>query len=164
MDPFAAIVQAGRMPLIISDANQSGHPIVFVNTAFCAETGYARGEILGCNCRFLQGPETDRDTAMAIRDALRTATAIEIDIRNYRRNGVAFWNRLMIVPVRYAGGDLAYFFGALIDASADYNPAASAAERERLQSDMARREELLDTLHAIQDREAAGAANLIITG
>ncbi len=114
-DPFPAAVRATNMPIAISDPRQPDNPIVFVNEAFCAMSGYGVAEIVGRNCRFLQGADTDRDAVRRVRRALDAGEAIEIDIRNYRKDGEAFWNRLLIDPVRDAGGDLAYFVASQVD-------------------------------------------------
>ena len=123
-DPFAAAVKATRMPMVISNPQAPDNPIVFANTAFCRLTGYAREEILGRNCRFLQGPETDPNSIALIRQAVREARSIEIDIRNHRKDGTPFWNRLLMAPVHDADGKLAYFFASQVDVT---------LERERLE-------------------------------
>ena len=122
-DPFIAAVRATRMPMVITDPRQPDNPIVFVNDAFCRLAGFDREEILGRNCRFLQGPGTDRAAVAQLREALEQAQPIELDLLNYRRNGEPFWNRLLIAPVRDATGDLAYFFASQLDVT---------LERERL--------------------------------
>jgi PAS domain S-box-containing protein len=124
-DPFAAAVRATRMPMIITDPRQQDNPVVFTNDSFCRLTGYAREEILGRNCRFLQGPETDRAVTRRIRDAVAQGVSIEIDIRNYRKSGETFWNRLLLAPVRDAAGEIAYFFASQVDVT---------LERERLEN------------------------------
>ena len=101
-DPFAAAVKATRMPMVISDPRLPDNPIVFVNDAFCRLCGYAREEILGRNCRFLQGAETDPDAVALIRSAIKATQTIKIDILNYRKTGETFWNRLLMAPVRDA--------------------------------------------------------------
>ena len=111
------------MPMLITDPRQTGNPIVFANDAFCGLTGYTRADVTGRNCRFLQGPETDPAAVASIRAAIAAAEPIEIDIRNYRRNGEPFWNRLLIAPVRDAAGVLTHFFA---------NQADVTAERSRL--------------------------------
>ncbi len=122
-DPFAAAVRATRMPMIITDPRQPDNPVVFANGAFCRLTGYAREDILGRNCRFLQGPDTDRDAVARVRQAVAEARSIEIDLRNYRKDGSPFWNRLLLAPVRNAQGELTYFFASQVDVT---------LERERL--------------------------------
>ena len=114
-DPFAASVRATRMPMIITDARLPDNPVVFANSAFCELTGYARHEILGCNCRFLQGPETDRHTVDRIRAAVQAGEKLDIEIRNHRKNGEPFWNRLLMEPVRDGRGAIAYYFASQVD-------------------------------------------------
>ena len=114
-DPFAAAVRATRMPMIITDARQADNPVIFANDAFCDLTGYTRREIVGRNCRFLQGPETDRAMVARIREAVRAGRAIELDLRNHRKDGEPFWNRLLMAPVRDEAGEVAYFFASQVD-------------------------------------------------
>ncbi len=114
-DPFAAAVRATRMPMVISDPRLPDNPIVFVNDAFCRLAGYPREEIVGRNCRFLQGPETDPETVAQIRAAVKNREPVRLDILNYRKTGQTFWNRLLMAPVWDAAGELAYFFASQVD-------------------------------------------------
>ena len=123
-DPFAAAVRATRMPMVISNPRLDDNPIVFVNDAFCRLTGYEREEILGRNCRFLQGPDTDRETVASLRAAIETKEPIKLDILNYRKDGETFWNQLLMAPVQDAQGELAYFFASQVDVT---------RQRERLE-------------------------------
>ncbi|MFX5494445.1 PAS domain-containing protein, partial [Acinetobacter baumannii] len=67
---FFAAVEMTRMPMIVSDPNKPDNPIIFVNNAFMNMTGYSRAEVVGKNCRFLQGPETDRAVVAQVRQAV----------------------------------------------------------------------------------------------
>ncbi|SFV09102.1 PAS domain S-box-containing protein [Methylobacterium sp. 174MFSha1.1] len=120
IDPFAAAVRATRMPMIITDPRQRDNPIIFVNDAFCRLTGYDRGEIVGRNCRFLQGPETDKEDVARIRMAVAARQKIEIAIYNYRKDGTPFWNQLLLAPVKDATGEVAYFSASQYDVTADF--------------------------------------------
>jgi PAS domain S-box-containing protein len=122
-DPFAEAVRLTHMPIVITDPRLPDNPVVFANDAFCRMTGYERREIVGRNCRFLQGPATDAAAVARIQAAVEAETAIEIDICNHRKDGEPFWNRLLICPVRDAAGDLSYFVASQIDVT---------VERERL--------------------------------
>src|SRR5918993_4068994 len=75
-DPFAAAIRGTRMPMLITDPRQDDNPIVFVNDAFLLLTGYERDEVLGRNCRFLQGPNTDPAAVTRLRDAIGAETDI----------------------------------------------------------------------------------------
>ena len=149
IDPFVSAVRATRMPMVITDPRRPDNPIVFVNDSFCRLSGYPREEILGRNCRFLQGPETDPDTVARIRAAVQAVKPIEIDIRNRRKDGELFWNRLLLAPVRDAAGQLTYFFASQVDVT---------LERERLAGletrNAALLAELSDRLRAQQASEA----------
>ncbi len=148
-DPFAASVRATRMPMVVSDARQPDNPIVFVNDSFCRLTGYPREMIVGRNCRFLQGPDTDPATVARIRAAVQAQESLEIDIRNHRRDGTPFWNRLLMAPVRDQAGEVAYFIASQVDVT---------LERERLEGlefrNAALLAELSDRLRAQEESEA----------
>ena len=116
-DPFAAAIKATRMAMIVTDATRDDNPIIFANDAFLRLTGYSREEVIGRNCRFLQGPETDREAASAIRDAVAAGQDIAMDLLNYRKDGSPFWNALYLSPVRNDVGKIVYFFGSQLDVS-----------------------------------------------
>ncbi len=98
--------------VVISDPSQPDGPIIFVSDEFEKQTGYPPEEVLGRNCRFLQGPETDPTALQAIHDALAAQTEITVDILNYRKDGTKFWNRLHIRPLFDGKGKLQYLAGA----------------------------------------------------
>ncbi len=111
-DPFAAAVRATRMPMVITDPQQPDNPIIFCNEAFQKLTGYERDEIIGRNCRFLQGPDTDRDDVQRIRDAIAAGNSIDVDLLNYRKDGSTFWNALYLSPVRNHAGATQFYFAS----------------------------------------------------
>ncbi|MFK0335326.1 PAS domain-containing protein [Rhizobium sp. 2MFCol3.1] len=114
-DPFAAAFKATRMPMLITDPRQADNPIIFCNAAFCKLTGYTNEELIGKNCRLLQGRETDPDAVSRLRDAIAAQKDLAIDILNYRKDGSAFWNALFVSPVRDASGAVIYFFASQLD-------------------------------------------------
>ncbi|HEX8486043.1 PAS domain S-box protein [Sphingomonas sp.] len=118
-DPFISAVRATRMPMVITNPRLPDNPIVFVNNAFSRLTGYPREEIVGRNCRFLQGPETNLEDVATVRTAVRERHSVEIDLRNYRRDGSAFWNRLLLAPVYDEAGELTYFFASQLDVTVE---------------------------------------------
>ena len=114
-DPFAAAVRGTRMPMVITNPRLPDNPIVFVNKAFQDLTGYERDEIVGQNCRFLQGPKSDKAAVAKIREAIEAGEDIHIDLLNYRKDGSTFWNALFISPVRNAEGEIEYFFASQLN-------------------------------------------------
>ena len=99
----------------ISDARLQDNPIIYANAGFERLTGYSIAEVLGRNCRFLQGPGTDRDTLEKLRSAIRQKQACTVQLLNYRKDGTSFWNRLSITPVRDASGNVTHFIGVQSD-------------------------------------------------
>ncbi|HEX6860586.1 MAG TPA: PAS domain-containing protein [Caulobacteraceae bacterium] len=114
-DPFVAAIKATRMSMIVTDARDRDNPIIFANDAFLGLTGYERQEVIGRNCRFLQGVHTEDADIQAIGRAVREGRDIARDILNYRKDGTPFWNALYVSPVRNEAGEIVYFFGSQID-------------------------------------------------
>ena len=104
-------IQAAQRSFCISDPSLPDNPIVFASQGFLDLTGYQLNEVLGRNCRFLQGPETDPKDIDYIKIALKRKKKITIDILNYKKNGQKFWNRLRIRPLFDQNGKLIYFAG-----------------------------------------------------
>lgn len=101
--------------LLIADATQPDYPLVYVNDRFLHMTGYDGDQVLGRNCRFLQGPDTDQATAAKIRKALSSGTRFQGEILNYRKDGTPFWNFLRISPVRDRYFRITHFVGLSTD-------------------------------------------------
>ena len=112
-------VERTRMPMVVTDPLQHDNPIVLANQAFLDLTGYSADEVTGRNCRFLQGPETSPDDIEKIRRGLaEDAHFIQVEMLNYRKNGLTFWNQLCISPVHDENGKTIYYFASQIDATA----------------------------------------------
>ncbi|WP_435186950.1 PAS domain-containing protein [Halobellus sp. EA9] len=101
----------------IADATREDEPLIYVNDGFCELTGYEREEILGRNCRFLQGEETDEAIVADIRQAIDAEEPITTELRNYRKDGSLFWNRLTITPIEDETGTVTHFLGFQEDVS-----------------------------------------------
>ncbi|WP_255517444.1 histidine kinase famiy protein [Herbaspirillum sp. SJZ107] len=112
---FFAAVEMTRMPMVVTDPRQPDNPIVFANGAFFDLTHYKEEEVLGRNCRFLQGPDTDRGTVREIRKAIDEQRPVSVDILNYKADGTTFWNALFLGPVFDTEGQLLYFFASQMD-------------------------------------------------
>jgi PAS domain S-box-containing protein len=104
-----------RTPMVVTDPRLPDNPIVLANDAFFNMTGYGADEVIGRNCRFLQGRDTDPASIETIRKAVADGREITIEILNYHRDGRPFWNQLMLSPVFDDAGGVRYFFASQID-------------------------------------------------
>nr|WP_290228261.1 PAS domain S-box protein [Trichocoleus desertorum] len=112
---FAQAINSASDGILLSDPNQDDNPIIYVNPAFSRITGYSVAEVLGRNCRFLQGAATDPKTVTQMREAIAQRREIQTTILNYRKDGQSFWNQLRISPVCSKSGELLYFVGLQTD-------------------------------------------------
>nr|AML78511.1 putative LOV domain-containing protein [Oxera pulchella] len=120
---------------VITDPRLPDNPIIFASDSFLELTEYTREEILGRNCRFLQGPETNQATVSKIRDAIREQRAITVQLINYTKSGKKFWNLFHLQPMRDQKGELQYFIGVQLDGSDHVEPLRNRlSERTEQQS------------------------------
>ena len=129
-------IQAVSEGILITDANQPDNPIVFAGHGFERMTGYPADDVMGKNCRFLQGDDTDLDTVTALRAAVHDGRECTVEILNYKRDGTPFWNALSITPVRDDWGKVVQFVG--------------------VQTDVTEKRELLQAFHQAQKMESIG--------
>jgi PAS domain S-box-containing protein len=104
-------VEVSPESIILTDPNQPDNPIIYANAAFSRLTGYTMAEILGRNCRFLQGPESEPEVVRRMRGSVLIGTESRHIITNYRKDGSTFRNELLISPVHDKQGRLRYFMG-----------------------------------------------------
>lgn len=114
---LARAVAAASDGVTITDPNQPDNPIIYLNPAFLKVTGYQAEEVMGRNCRFLQGSGTDPQTVAQIRQAIAERREVKATLLNYRKDQSTFWNELKISPVFSDEGDLLYFVGTQTDIS-----------------------------------------------
>lgn len=114
-----------RMPMVVSDARHPDNPVVLANRAFLKLTGYEADEVIGRNCRFLQGPGTDPAAIDIIRNGLGKAQDVQVELLNYRKDGSTFWNQLAVTPIKDEAGNILYYFGSQKDVSARRRAEAS---------------------------------------
>lgn len=135
-DPEMALLReralaAASTGITIADARQPDMPLIFVNPAFEQITGYAATDVLGKNCRFLQGADTDQAALAQIRTALATGQACRVTLKNYRHDGSPFWIDLALAPVRDEADTLTHFIGI----QADITTRVQLARAQRLLAD-----------------------------
>ena len=115
----------------ITDPNREDNPLIYVNRGFVEQTGYSREEALGRNCRFLQDGDGDQPALDELRDAMAAGEPATVQLRNYRKNGEVYWNRLSITPV-YDDGDLVNYIGIQRDVTDEVRRKRTLyGERER---------------------------------
>jgi len=102
----------------ISDCTRPDQPLIYANPAFLALTGYTEAEVIGHNCRFVQGPETDPAAVATIRDAIREGRQTTVQMLNYGKDGTPFWNELLVSPVRDDAGVVTHYVGVQFDVTA----------------------------------------------
>ncbi|KAJ7980928.1 Phototropin [Quillaja saponaria] len=107
---------------VITDPRLPDNPIIFASDSFLELTEYSREEILGRNCRFLQGPETDPATVRKIREAIDTQTDVTVQLINYTKTGKKFWNLFHLQSMRDQKGEVQYFIGVQLDGSQHVEP------------------------------------------
>ncbi|WP_431801788.1 PAS domain-containing protein [Halobacillus andaensis] len=101
--------------VVISDPQQEDNPIIYVNKGFEELTGYQADEVLGYNCRFLQGKDTDNKEVKSIREGVENFRIVQVEILNYKKNHTPFWNELQIYPVHISQMGQTFFVGVQQD-------------------------------------------------
>lgn len=126
---LADSIRLSPIATVLSNPRRPDNPIVAANSAFCALTGYSEAEIVGRNCRFLAGPDTEPWLTERIRQALRELRPSLTEILNYRKDGSAFRNAVLIAPLFGPNGEVAWFLGSQVEV--DSGSAAPLALRRR---------------------------------
>jgi hypothetical protein len=116
--------------ITISGMDHPDNPLIYINDSFEAITGYEKERSIGCNCRFLQGPDTDPEKIEALGTAVENEEHTVVELKNYRADGEEFWNRIEIAPLRDESGEVVNYVGFQMDVTAR-KEAEMALERER---------------------------------
>lgn len=134
-----SLIANSNVAAVVSDPRQRDNPIVSCNEAFMQLTGYSREEILGRNCRFLRGDRTEPEQTAMLREAVAERRPVMVELINYKKDGTAFRNAVMIAPLFDDEGELAYFLGSQM---AIDDSGASRHERARaLVNNLSRRQQ-----------------------
>lgn len=158
---FLQTTEQTRMALCIADPHQQDCPLVYCNRAFIELTGYSRAEIVGKNCRFLQGPGTKPSAVAKLRAAIEQEEYTVVDILNYRKDGTAFWNAVHVGPVYDEDGKLAYFFGSQWDITELLAARETIIENDRVAAELRHRtDNLFAVLTAIVRLSARNASDV----
>jgi PAS domain S-box-containing protein len=108
-------IASSPIAMVVSNPRRSDNPLEVVNSTFCELTGYSEDEIVGRNCRFLAGDRTDPFATEQIRTGIREVRPTLVEIVNYRRDGSAFRNGVMITPLLGEDEKLTWFLGSQVD-------------------------------------------------
>ncbi|WP_245986921.1 PAS domain-containing protein [Azospirillum thermophilum] len=112
---LSLVVEASSAGIAVADPCQPDLPLVYCNPAFLEMTGYGAGEMLGRNCRFLQGPGTDRATVEELRAAIAEGRPTAVEVLNYRKDGTPFWNAVSLRPIPGPDGSVRWFVASCTD-------------------------------------------------
>ena len=151
-------VDAGVSGVVVVDVHAEDHPMLYVNAAFERMTGYTSAEVLGHNCRLLQGEQSDAATVRALSLAIRAGREHRAVVRNYRKDGTPWWNELHLSPVRDESGRLTHYLGYQHDVSARIEAEEALARQATCDSltGLANRAHLFTQLQGALDTAAAG--------
>lgn len=100
---------ASQHNFVLSDPSLPDNPIVYCSDGFCKLSGYKRADVLGRNCRFMQGPATDKRAVAKIREAVAEGRDITVCLLNYKANGTPFWNQFFVAAIRNSKGQIVNF-------------------------------------------------------
>lgn len=142
-----AMLDGSRVATLVTDPSQPDNPIIYANRTFETMTGYPLSETLGKNCRFLQGADTDPLATQKISEAIYNKKPITITLKNYRKDGSLFWNRLSITPIEIE--NRSFFIGTQTNVSVEYR------QRDELSTKDSVIEQLMLPIMMIQDNLAA---------
>jgi PAS domain S-box-containing protein len=112
---MATRIKTSQHAFIITDPSLPDNPVVFASGDFLKVTGYDRSQVLGRNCRFLQGPQTSSAKVDAIRTALATGEDVSVTLLNYRADATPFWNQLFIAALRNANSEIVNYMGVIVE-------------------------------------------------
>lgn len=107
-------IDLSPLAMVVSNPRRQDNPLEMVNSAFCELTGYTEAEVLGRNCRFLAGQGSDEAASAMIRSGIEEKRPVLVEILNYRRDGSAFRNGVMITPLFGAEGQAEWFLGSQV--------------------------------------------------
>ena len=161
LEELASSIQLSPIATVVTDPRQPDNPIVAANDAFTRLTGYTVAEIVGRNCRFLGGPETESDKKELLRTAIEENGQVATELTNYRKDGSKFCNAIMIAPLLDAENQTAFFMGSQMAVSFSNAVAATRyREAKKLTSRLTRRQRQVLTLMADGFRNKEIAARL----
>ncbi len=130
---YAQALDSAASGVVITDPRLPDNPIIYVNRRFTEMTGYSREEAVGQNCRFLNARERNQPELKKLRDALASTVEVDVQLRNFRKDGSLFHNRLRISELHDAAGAVTHFIGVQNDVT---EMVAAQERQERMQAEL----------------------------
>ncbi|GGJ04261.1 hypothetical protein GCM10008995_12570 [Halobellus salinus] len=124
-------IDSSNVGVMITDPQREDNPVEYINKGFTDITGYQEADVLGRNPRFLQGPETDPDELLKLQEAIAAGEPVTVELKNHRKDGSEYWNRLSVTPVTDADGTLSKFIGIQQDVTTRRQRTRNLAEQNR---------------------------------
>jgi PAS domain S-box-containing protein len=112
---LSKILDSSVNGITLADPDMEDMPLVYVNKAFESMTGYTMEEVVGKNCRFMQGEDREQKERYMMQEAIKNSESIEITFKNYRKNGELFYNHLEMSPLFDSNGNVLYYLGVQLD-------------------------------------------------
>lgn len=127
---FIKALQTAQQNFVVTDPSLPDNPIVYATQGFLNLTGYTLDQVLGRNCRFLQGPETDPKAVEKIRRSIEDGNDMSVCLLNYRADGSTFWNQFFIAALRDAAGNITNYVGVQCKVSDQYAESVCKKQEE----------------------------------
>jgi diguanylate cyclase (GGDEF)-like protein/PAS domain S-box-containing protein len=131
-------IESSSNGIVITDATVADNPMIYINPSFERITGYSRDELIGKNCRFLEGPNTSQEAVEELRNAIEQGRSSQVILQNFRKDGSLFWNELSIAPVYNSRRHLTHFIGVQTDIT----------DRQRAEEELLLKSQALETFSA----------------
>jgi len=136
---------------VISNPRLQDNPIIACNQAFMDLTGYSEQEIIGRNCRFLRGPDTEPELSEQLRVGIAARVPVMVEILNYKKDGTPFRNAVMVAPIFDSAGEIEYFLGSQVElaaSAAEQKAGRASVAREKVEALPKRQREILECIAA----------------
>ena len=146
-------MEAAPIGITIADMTQPDEPLIYANEGFERITGYGTAEIVGRNCRFMQGEETDPERVAQMREAIERGESVKVTLRNYRNDGTMFWNEVTLAPIPDEDGSIPYYVGFQQDVTT----------RKEYETQLREQRDGLDTLNAMFRHDIRNDLQLVLS-
>ena len=166
-EELATMVAKSSIPIVVCNPRLPDDPIIICNEAFVTLTGYNKEEIIGRNCRFLRGKDTEPKQTKILSDAIRNHQHVLVEILNYKRDGSPFRNALMIAPMFDDDGRLAYFMGSQMEVIDEVGQDLSSRQLSALEAigslSPKQKQVLIQMARGLQNKQIAHILNISVS-